>query len=67
MKLCFIQETCPSFTNGTKRKVHHIRITEPCTKWIDMSCDMGTNLRLFHGEEIACDIKKMLSLRKSIY
>ena len=40
MKICMYQEFCLHYTNGTKRKVHHIRITEPCTRWLKYTCDV---------------------------
>ena len=38
IKVCMYQEFCIHYTNGTKRKVHHIRISEPCNLWMKYSC-----------------------------
>ena len=63
MKLCPIQEICRHYTNGTKRKVHHIRISEPCNKWLSMDCEMGVSLRLWMGEVIACELGKIRRMK----
>ena len=33
-KLCSQQELCRHYTDSSKRKVHHIRITNPCKHWL---------------------------------
>ena len=63
MKLCPIQELCPHYTNGSKRKVHHIRLTDSCKKWLDMSCGMGVSLQVFIKGPIACDIQKIKRIK----
>ena len=62
-KLCYLQETCPNYTNGSKRKAHHIRLTDVCKSTLDYSCEMYVNLLFHHGIEIACDIDKMRRLK----
>ncbi len=66
MLLCPIQEECPQFNNGTKRKVHHIRISEPCKGWLDMTCEMGINLRLWlePDQPIACNLDKIKKIKE---
>ena len=67
MKLCPIQELCPKYTNGTKRKVHHIRLVETCKSYLDLSCEMGMRLQVWiTGEPIACDIDKVKRLKEGL-
>lgn len=33
IKLCTLWETCQLFSNGTKRRGHHIRKTDICIHW----------------------------------
>ena len=63
MKICYLSEVCPQYTNGSKRRGHHIRLTEPCQKHIDMSCKMALEIQAFLGETIACDIKKVKRIK----
>lgn len=35
---CALQETCAKYTNGTKRKPHHMRLTIICTKFSNGKC-----------------------------
>ncbi len=64
IKLCYLQELCTDYTNGTKRKVHHIRITEPCKFFLDMSCELCVQMQLKCGETLACEIDKIKRLKK---
>lgn len=64
MKTCYLCDTCPHYTSGdNKPSNHHVRVTVPCTKFLDMSCEMDINIRLFYGETIACDINKMRRIK----
>jgi len=63
MKICPIQDLCQDYSNGTKRKSHHLRITEPCKSFLDMSCEMSIKIQLFLGEELACDINKIRRIK----
>ena len=56
--VCYLQDTCPHYENGHKRKSHHIRITQPCSKYLDDSCGTALEVRMFYGETIACSIDK---------
>jgi len=38
MNICEFQEVCERYDAGHKRKVHHIRLTERCVKYIDGGC-----------------------------
>ena len=38
MKLCPSQELCQSYSNGSKWKVHRIRITDVCRYWNGEYC-----------------------------
>ena len=59
MKICYIQESCPQFDTGDNKPAnHHVRLVTPCKKTLDYSCEMDVNLRLWHGETIACKVKK---------
>ncbi|KKL99313.1 hypothetical protein LCGC14_1815640 [marine sediment metagenome] len=40
MTLCTLQETCERYTNGTKRKPHHMRMTVVCIKYKDKCIDL---------------------------
>jgi len=67
-KLCLIQDICPHFTNGTKRKAHHIRLSDPCLRWVGADCEKITLLAELSywltGEVIACNIEKIARLKK---
>lgn len=64
MIVCNLSEACPHYDNGDGRmKGHHSRTTAPCKKFLDMSCEMELNIRVFFGETIACDIDKMRRLK----
>ena len=60
--LCSQQEFCRHFTDGSKRKVHHIRITNPCRHWLELDCEkmmLLVELQEFTtGEVMACPIEK---------
>jgi len=64
MKTCYLCDTCPYYDSGDSKPTnHHVRITIPCVKYLDMSCQIDTDVRLFYGETIACDINKMRGLK----
>lgn len=68
MFLCPMQELCIHFTNGTKRKVHHIRISEPCKKWLDYSCEKIWALSELQeyctGQPVACNMEKVNAVKR---
>jgi len=65
MKVCYLSETCPYYTSGSNKPPNHnVRCHVPCIKYLDMSCEMDTSIRLFFGEEIACEIKKVKEVKK---
>jgi len=70
MKLCIYQELCNHYTNGSKRKVHHIRITEPCSHWLAMDCKKIEELIVLRefttGEVTACSTAKHESLMRQL-
>lgn len=67
MKNCPIAEICPKYTNGTKRKPHHMRLTVPCSKFMDCSCQMATDLQFWlEGEGISCNLAKIRKLKGGI-
>ena len=54
-QLCDAQETCQRYTNGSKRRVHHIRLTVPCKQWNGEWC----------GDKIAgCQVGDACNLEK---
>ena len=64
-KLCEIQERCPHYSSGdNKPPNHHVRSFTPCVKTLDYSCKMDIKIRLWLGEEIACDLDKVRRLKK---
>ena len=66
-KLCSEQEFCRHYTDGSKRRSHHIRIINPCNHWLAMDCEkmmLLAELQEFTtGEIIACDIAKVYRLK----
>ena len=68
MKQCPIQEVCQHYSNGSKRKSHYARVSNPCKSFLDMSCEMGMALtRWIDGEDaIACDIGKIRGIKAKI-
>ena len=68
--LCPIQELCRHYTNGTKRKVHHIRISDPCNRWVAMDCSqIGILAQLQEyatGEVMACSLEKVRRLKRKL-
>lgn len=59
---CPLQEVCQHYTNGTKRRVHHIRITEPCKHYLACDCKVMVAIAELEtyalGKEHACSINK---------
>jgi len=65
MKICPVQYNCPHFETGDNKPPNeHVRNTIPCTKFINDICPLPTDIRLFFGETIACDINKRRLLRR---
>ncbi len=58
MKLCPLSEECRDFTTGNNKPPnHHIRTTEPCKSWLDMSCEAIPYIyKKVKGEYPACKI-----------
>ena len=56
-ELCPHQEVCPDYSNGSKRRVHHIRATEKCLVWKFKRC-----VKL--GD--ACEIAKIKRIKETI-
>ncbi len=63
MKLCRLQEDCPKFDVGRKPPNHHVRMSEPCHKTLDYSCEVYVKIRYWYDEPIVCNIEKMKRLR----
>ena len=64
MKVCYLSDSCPHYSSGdNKPKNHHVRVTVPCVKFLDMSCEMDISIRLFYGEEIACEVGKIRRIK----
>ncbi len=61
MKNC--QETCPYYSNGSKRRGHHIRITEPCKYWNGEYC---THKIVGVKPGDACNIEKVKRIKKEL-
>lgn len=55
--ICKLQETCKHFTNGTKRKSHHIRITDVRTKLLKNKCSEGYDIA--QGPACAIKVRKL--------
>ena len=55
MNHCSEQEFCGEYSAGHKRKSHHVRITVPCTKYIDGACS------LLAGQ--SCNLAKMRRIK----
>ena len=59
MDKCDMQEVCESFTNGTKRRPHNIRLNDVCTYFED-----GCKLDLPTGAY--CNIEKIQRIKKEL-
>jgi len=67
MKLCYIQETCPDFEPGDNKPPNNdVRTKYPCVKSLRGVCEMDINLRLHHGETIACNIEKIREIKEGL-
>ena len=59
---CVYAEVCIHYTNGSKRKSHHIRITNVCKHFLAMDCGKNEELLILQeyttGQPVACDISK---------
>ena len=63
---CYLSGQCPHYKSGDNKPPNeHVRSTIPCVKFLDMSCEMSVSVRLFFGEEIACNIDKMKRLKEN--
>ena len=58
MKTCDLQENCKKYKCGTLPPNHHVRITMPCVKFIECSCEMYMYWMNFQGTPIKCKVKK---------
>ena len=64
MIVCHLSHVCIHYDNGSNKPPNeHVRLTIPCIKYLDTSCDIDIQIRLFMGETIACDIDKMKRLK----
>jgi len=67
MKTCPIQELCNHYTNGSKRRSHHIRLTDPCNHWLAMNCEKMAILaeltEYATGKVFACNISKIKRIK----
>jgi hypothetical protein len=67
IKTCRLQVDCPHFITGdNKPRNHHVRVTVPCVKYLDMTCKMPIDISLFYGETIACDFRKIQRIKKEL-
>ena len=67
-KICYLQGDCPFYSSGdNKPPNNHVRCTVPCMKHTDDSCKMITDIRLFFGETISCDISKQHKAIKELH
>lgn len=56
---CYLSYKCPHYSSGDNKPPNeHVRATVACTKYISDECDMSMHIRLFFGEEIACNIEE---------
>lgn len=67
MRLCPYQELCINYTNNTKRRSHHIRITDPCKHWLLFDCEKIDELMVLQeyitGQPVACNIGKVKRIK----
>ena len=59
---CTQQETCKHYHNGSKRRPHHIRITDICQSFIGGKCKYGYDL--MEGE--ACSLEAVKEKKEMI-
>ncbi len=59
---CDNQDTCLDFSDGSKRRGHHIRLVNRCVFWVNDRCD--TDAIMVHykkkgliGDKGACEVK----------
>ena len=65
---CYLSGCCPHYKSGDNKPPNeHVRSTIPCVKFLDMSCEMCLAVRLFFGEEIACNINKHVLIKEGVY
>lgn len=68
MKNCPIQEVCHHYTNGTKRRPHHVRLEDPCKHWLAMDCKSMVQwveiLSVHTGKVFACNIEKVKRIKE---
>lgn len=60
MKNCPISDLCQYYSNGSKRRGHHIRMIEPCKKFLSGECECAAYLQWWlEGKKgISCRIDK---------
>ncbi len=60
MDNCYIAHSCPNYESGDNKPPNEdVRVRIPCVKFINDSCKMCLDLRLHHGETMACDVDKI--------
>ena len=59
-KHCHLQETCQHYSDGSKRRVHHIRIKNICRYWNGEYC---THKIAGVKEGDKCDLKKIRRIK----
>ena len=59
MDKCPMQEVCESYSNGTKRRPHHIRLNDRCKHF-----DNGCKLDLPTGD--CCNIEKIRRIKSEL-
>jgi len=66
-KVCYLSEVCPYYSSGDNKPSNHdVRNHFPCVKYLDNSCEMDINVRLFFKEEILCDVNKIKKIKGGI-
>lgn len=58
---CLAQEICQHYSNGSKRKGHHIRLVDPCKHWLADDCKV---MLQWNDIRYYCDPKPMACKRK---
>jgi len=60
---CDNQDTCLDFSDGSKRRGHHIRLVNCCIFWVNDRCDTDAIIERWEvagkiGKKRACEITK---------
>lgn len=58
MKTCDLQDLCVKYKRGTLPPNNHVRLTEPCDKFIKCDCEMYMYWMNWQGTPISCKVKK---------